>query len=180
MISPMNATLTSAPQIVPDTTHIEWVVLDDLECPAIRAGVDYWRLLRGRRLFPAREDLKPREIAGLLRSMSLIKVADGDFQYRVVGDSIVQAYDVSLQSRWFRDIDADLPTFGLFIRPILTHVVESKAPIAVRGRIGHDAPHVNFTHHENALLPLGPDDDAVDHILVFSNYVLRPALGNCF
>jgi hypothetical protein len=161
-----------------EVTSLDRIAIDELESPAIRTGVDYWRLLRGQRRFPAREDLKPREIAGLLRSMSLIRVTDGDFQYRVVGDSVVQAYDFSLQGKWLNEIEAELPSFGTFVRPILMHVVESKTPVAVRGSIGHNAHRVNFTHYENALLPLGRNDDTVDHILVLSNYVLRPTLGS--
>ncbi len=166
-----------APQHKSDVTSMERITLDDLECPTIRAGVDYWRFLRGQRLFPAREDLRPRDIAGLLRSMSLIRVADGDFQYRVVGDSIVQAYDITLQARWLSDIETEMPAFGSFVRPIFRHLVESRNAVAVRGRIGYYSPHLNFTHYENVLLPLGPDDDTVDHILVFSNYVMRMASG---
>jgi hypothetical protein len=161
-----------------DVTSMERITVDEVECPAIRAGVDYWRLLRGQRNFPAREDLRPRDIAGLLRSMSLIRVANGDFQYRVVGDSVVQAYDIPLQGKWLREIETELPSFGTYVRPILTHVAENRDPLAVRGSIGHNAHRVNFTHYENALLPLGRNDDTVDHILVLSNYVLRPALGS--
>lgn len=165
-------------QRVRQSTAIEYGSLDALTCPAVIAGANYWRILRGQRHFPARGDLRPRDIAGLLRTMSLIRFADGDYQYRIVGDSVVQAYAVPLQGRWFHEIDTDFPTFGSFTRPILGHVVEDKAPAYIHGRIGRDAPHVNFTDYELAVLPLGPDDETIDHIVVFSNYVLRTASGS--
>lgn len=158
-----------------DATAIERIALDEADSASIRAGIGYWRALRGQRRFPAREDLKPRNIAGLLRNMSLIRVADGDFHYRIVGDGVVQAYDVVLHNRWLGEIERELPIFGHFVRPLLNYVVETMEPVAVRGRVGLDAQRVNFTHHENALLPLGRTDDKVDHLLALSNYVLRAA-----
>jgi hypothetical protein len=32
----------------------------------------------------------------------------------------------------------------------------------------------NFTDYENVLLPLGPDDHTVDHVLTFGSYTSRP------
>lgn len=166
-------------QFTPETMSFEHVALDALECPFLRTGLNHWRLLRGGRRFPAREDLKPREIAGLLRRMSLIRVKNGDFQYRIVGDCVVQAYDIQLHNRWLNDIESEFPRFVSFVRPVLMRVVETREPVAVRGSTGHGAPRVNFTHYENLLLPLGPDDDTVDHILNFTNYVMRPLPGGC-
>lgn len=164
----------TALQFVQKATTFDHLTLDEVECPFIRTGLNYWRALRGTRRYPAREALQPRDIAGLLRRMSLIRCENGDFQYRIVGDCVVQAYDIQLQNRWMSEIEVEFPLYAQFIRPIFTQIVESREPVAVRGSIGHGAPRVNFTHYENVLLPLGPDDETVDHILNFSNYVLCP------
>ena len=157
-----------------EITAYDYIALNAVECPYIRTGINYWRVLRGQRRYPSRKDLKPRDIAGLLRRMSLMKVQDGDFYYSIVGDCVVQAYDFQLQGRWLKDIEAELAMFGTFTRPLYTQAAETGEPFAIRGGIGHGAPLVNFTHYENAILPLGPDDGTVDYLLVFSNYVLDP------
>jgi hypothetical protein len=48
-------------------------------------------------------------------------------------------------------------------------------PLAVRCRTGHDTPEAKFTEAEIVLLPLGVCDSAVDHVLVFSCYLLDSA-----
>ena len=54
-------------------------------------------------------------------------------------------------------------------------VVDSGMPLAVRCRTGHDTPEAKFTEAEIVLLPLGVCDSAVDHVLVFSCYLLDSA-----
>jgi len=155
-------------------TAVDRITFDELEHPSVRFGVNHWRMLRGDRMFPSRQQIRPRDLAPVLSAMSLFKVLDGeDFQYRIIGDAVVRAYDVQLQNRRLSEIEAELPSFGQFVRPVLLHVAQRRVPIALRGRIGHDAPGTNFTHHENALLPLGSTDDLVDHIIVFSSYERR-------
>jgi len=155
---------------IPVSTTIAQIAFEELESKPVRTGAFYWRALCGRRRFPSRQEIKPRDITSLLSNMSLLKVVDGDFQYRIVGDTVVRAYDTLLHNRFIRDIELELPSYSFFVRPILTQILRDRLPVAVRGKIGHDAFGTNFTDHENALLPLGPDDDTVDHILVFSYY----------
>jgi hypothetical protein len=45
-------------------------------------------------------------------------------------------------------------------------------PLAVRCRIGHDTPEAKFTEAETIFLPLGASEAAVDHLLVFTCYLL--------
>jgi len=56
----------------------------------------------------------------------------------------------------------------------LRQVAETGEPLALRGRIGRDVTRVNFTDSENLLLPLGPNDQTVDHILSVSAYTASP------
>ncbi len=53
----------------------------------MRQGVAYWRALKGTRSYPAATDIRPRDLAPLLRNVVLIKVVDGglDYEYRIVG-----------------------------------------------------------------------------------------------
>ena len=49
-------------------------------------------------------------------------------------------------------------------------------PLGYRGWVGNDIrPARAFVYHENAVLPLGPDDGTVDHLLIVSLLVPRRA-----
>jgi hypothetical protein len=151
---------------LPASTKFTWLTLDMLEAQPTRAGAAYWRsLCRGRR-FPSRNDLKPRELASLLPYISLINVIDGgaDFVHRIVGDVIVQAFDVPIQHRRFSEIAEDAPNFIARSLPQFRKVVDTGAPVAWSSLSGHDVTNVVFTYGEMLLLPLG-SGNTVDHIL---------------
>jgi hypothetical protein len=154
-------------------TKYECVGLDQLQNPAVRFGTAYWMAQRGTRRFPAREELRPRDMKGVLRNISLAKVLDGDFLYRVVGDATVRAYSLPLQNRRVSELTLEAPLLGRALHELLGRVARSGEPLAIRGHIGRDGAHVNFTDFENALLPLGADHQTVDHILTVSTYTMR-------
>lgn len=166
--------LQSSTRCIPESSIFYDISFDGLESPVLRSGLEYWQSKRNGRRYPTREDIRPREIAPLLRYVSLIKVEGDDFVYRIVGDTIVMSYGVPLQNRRLSDLVFDEPGFGAFVVPMLEKVVATGEPIALRGKVGRDVIRVNFTHSENLLLPLGPDDDTVDHVLTFSYYVSQP------
>lgn len=58
-----------------------------LASPVLRAGLDYWRRIRGDREIPARRDLDPADIAAILPNAMLKDVCRDplDFCYRLVG-----------------------------------------------------------------------------------------------
>ncbi len=169
--------LLSDQKLIPDSTSLTFVPLEAITATPLRLGLEYWNGLRGSRRFPARAEIKPRDIAPALRHMSLVKVEEDDFIYRIVGDAIVRAYDVPIQNRRVSDIAYDEPGFGAIILPVFRRVAESGEPVAVQGKTGRDVTRVNFTDYENLLLPLGPDDGTVDHIMTFSSYVFRPFMA---
>jgi hypothetical protein len=166
--------LLASQKFIPDFTAFSLVALDDIESAPLRVGLTYWEGVRGFRRFPARADVKPRDIATALQYMSLLKVEGDDFIYRIVGDAIVRAYDIPLQNRRVSDIAFDEPGFDVIVLPLFRKIVETGKPIAVRGTTGHDVTRANFTDYENVLLPLGPDDQTVDHVITFSYYTSRP------
>jgi hypothetical protein len=166
--------LQSFTRCIPESSIFYDIAFSELETAALRSGYDYWRSKCEGRRYPTREDIRPREIAPLLRYVSLIKVEGDDFVYRIVGDTIVMSYGVTLQNRRLSDLVYDEPGFGSFVIPQLEKVVATGEPLARRGQVGRDVIRVNFTHCENLLLPLGPDEDTVDHVLTFSSYVSQP------
>jgi Uncharacterized protein conserved in bacteria len=159
---------------IPDVTEYEIENLDDISAEPLRQGLRYWQAARGARKFPARADIRPRDIVPILRYISLIRCERGDFVYRIVGDSVVSAFDLAMQNRKLSEMAGDEPAFGTIVRPLLERCVENGEPIALRGHTGKDLVRVNFTDYENLLLPLGPEDGKVDHIMAVSHYVSRP------
>jgi hypothetical protein len=164
---------------MPHTSIFDWVELDQLRSAPLRVGVAYWQAIRGNRLFPAREDLKARDIAGILPNMSLVRVIDGgvDFEHRIVGDAMVRAFSVPIQNRRFSEIEWDAPKLIEVSLWLFRKVVETRAPMAWRQRTGQEATHIVFTDSEVVLLPLGQSKDTVDHIVSFGVYESKATPG---
>lgn len=163
----------------PETTTFEVIALEGLQSPIVRQGVEYWTRLRGARRFPARNDINPHAITALLPHMILVRLFDGgaDFELRIVGDEVVRAYRAPLMNRLLSDIATDLPLVTKRMSDVYRRVVESGMPLAVHTCVGFDAPEVNFVDAEDVFLPLGMQDDTVDHLLTFGKHVLHPAQG---
>jgi len=160
--------LVSVPaELLPEKTDFEWLTLDQVQSTPGRAGIAIWRCLRGTRRFPARNDLTPREIAGIMQHMSLIKVINSgeDFENRFVGDAVVRAHEVPIVHRRFSEVAHDIPRLIEQLLPMARKVVATGEPLAYCGKTGHDMAQVVYTDFEGVLLPLGATDDAVDHIL---------------
>lgn len=167
-------------QYLPESTAFVLVPADELTSPQIATGMNAWDTARGLRRFPKRSEIRPRDIVTALQHMALLKVENGDFYWRIVGDGIVRAFDLPLQNRPLSEIVFDEPGFQSILIPLLREVRQSGEPIAVRGTIGHDVLRANFTDYENLLLPLGPDDSTVDHVMMFAAYSSRPYLPKRF
>lgn len=162
--------LMSCEKLFPShATTFEWLSLDQLKEKPLRAAANYWSALRDGRLFPSRDDLKPRDMIRILPHMSLVKVIDGgaDFEHRIVGDAVVRTFAVPIQKRRFSEIAPQAPqlidaSFWLFRK-----VVETRAPLAYLQRTQNDTFQIAYTLAEMVLLPLGNRDEAVDHVVGF-------------
>lgn len=159
----------------PDQTAVHTVALDELDSPALKLAAEYWRSRRNGRHFPAREDLNPRDMAGILRDMALVKIIDAgaDYEYRIVGDAQAQAYALPLQGRRISEIAVTAPWFRQIATNVYEHVRRSGEPLAMRGGIGREFPQAKFVYNESVFLPLGASDDAVDHLLIVSTNVFN-------
>lgn len=165
IMSPARAAVSSFWPL--DSAH-ERIDIDALTAAPLRQAVSYWQSLRGGRRFPLRNELNPRQMAKLLPYMSLVKVIDGgaDFEHRIVGDIMVQAFRVPIQNRRFSDIARDAPHVISGCQPFFRCVVESGEPTAWRTHNGPHATDIIFTHSEVVLLPLGVE--TVEHIVGFA------------
>jgi hypothetical protein len=69
-------------------------------------------------------------------------------------------------------MDEYAPGYGAVLKTLYDPVVPNRAPFALHGWIARGAEEPEFIHAESVFLPLGPNDETVDHILNFSAYTL--------
>ena len=151
------------------------IALAEIDSPILLQGAAYWRGLCRERRFPARADVTPRGVAGLLRYTTLLRVIDdgADYEYRIVGDAYVMAHGISFQGKRWSDTDKLSPGYHAAIISTYDRVVRKGEPVAMRGWIERGAKKSGLVYSEYLFLPLGDNDGAVDHILVFAVYVPR-------
>src|SRR6201995_3843731 len=138
---------------------------DEVENATGQTAYAYWRMLRGSRKMPARSELSPRDMKGILRNVVLLRVIDGgaDYEYRIVGESFVWAYGVQFRDMRLTQIEAAAPEHGARMRELYEHVRLSAEPLAFRGWVGRDVPETRFVYYESILLPFADDGATVDH-----------------
>lgn len=168
-------TIAFPSELLPEKTQFELLSLDEICSAPARAGIAWWRSMRGDRLYPNYADLKPRDIAGLMQYMSLVKViGDGaDFENGFVGDAVVRAHEVPIARRKFSEVAKDMPVLMAAVTPLFRQVVQNGLALAYRGKTGHDLEHVLYTDFEGVLLPLGADG-TVSHIAYVGSCTLNP------
>jgi hypothetical protein len=151
------------------------LTIDHVESDTLRRIIALWRRLKGERRFPAREAIAPRDFGKLLRHVTLLRVLDGgaDYEFRIVGDVQVQAYGENFRTLRLSEVGLTHPRFAEGMKIFYEGIRMGRDPFGYRGWIGRDMPDTKFSYHELAYFPLGPSDDAVDHILVAGVYVSR-------
>ena len=159
----------------PKATEIEVVALEAIAQPVLLQGLAYWQSLRGTRAFPAREDIRLRELSSVLKHMVFVKVLDGadDFLLKVVGDEVARCYCAPLINRRMSEIAIDLPYSVTRWSALYRKVALSGEPLAVCVRVGGEKPELNFTHSATICLPFGATDDGVDHLVTFGQHFSR-------
>ncbi len=152
----------------PQRTTYRAIGLAELSYPQVRDGLQYWQSLKGERLFPSRQQVKPRAIASLLANTILIKVIEGgkDFVFTIVGDEVLRSYRTPFIHRRWSELVVDLPHAAAYWGDVYRDICRNKKPWAVRYTPGLDGE-AKFSKAEAVVLPLGPNDDVVDHILTF-------------
>jgi hypothetical protein len=150
--------------------------IDDAKAPCVQEGVAYWRSLRGQRRFPARADLTLRGMAPILPHSVIVEVIDrgADYEYRYVGDIQRQAFKTYFKGIRVTQIEAAAPRLGGVLRAAYESVRSTREPFIARGQIDHDLPSGIFLFHETAFLPLGANDETVDHLLIVGVQVPEP------
>jgi hypothetical protein len=162
----------------PQETTVDIVPLEAMETAIVRQGIAYWQKLRGERPYPAREDIRVRDIPGLLKYVVVARALDHgeDFLLSIVGDEVCRCYRAPIIHRRMSEIAADLPNTTQRWLPIYRRVVTTGVPLAVVVTVGLEMPEINFTHAETICLPLGPTGQPVDAIITFAEHSARSGL----
>lgn len=166
---------TAPVQEFPEATLMTVIAPQELRSSPTRQGYDYWCRARAARRFPSRDDIKPRDIAGALTYMVLIKVIDNssEFQFRIVGGHAGRGYGTDLTNRLLSDVAKEIPRPAENWRKIYHQVVESGMPLALHITAGRDAVEANFTEAEAVFLPLGSTEQNVEYVLTFVKHELK-------
>lgn len=143
--------------------------------PLLHQALAVWTEHRGTARFANRDAMTPRAMAPFLRNIVLVRVLENgkEYEFRIVGDAIVQVQGGTFQGQTLTEIDAKLPGYGASLRPLYDQLVAEGGPHAYRGHVP-DGPVKRAFAHETILLPLGTDA-AVDHILVVGAYTYTVA-----
>jgi hypothetical protein len=137
--------------------------------PVIAEVHGYWNAKRGHRRMPARADIDPAELRPFIAHILLVDVRHQPFKltYRLVGTREVRARGEDptgkdVESHFLGDSwDATLFNYR--------HAIDQRGFIYDE----HPAPAATSRVHELAslYLPLSPDDDNVNMVMVCSDYV---------
>ena len=140
----------------------------ELRSELLRHILRVWEEKRNGRPWPARRDLRPQDFAPYLRHLSLARVmAEGsDFELRIIGDEIVQAYGENFTGKSLSSIAEFV---GDAVVGAYHSVVLEGSPIVLHGFF--ERPRNHHFRRELLLLPVGTDG-GVDHVL--SAGVLMP------
>jgi hypothetical protein len=151
--------------------------IDLVESEIVRSGVSYWRRLSAGRKYADRCDISPKDIRGLLRHVVLLRVIDSgrDYEYRIVGDAHVIAHGFCMQGKNLSEVENHAPGYAGILKGLYDYPVRRRTPLALRGWLALGEEGAEFLYSESVFLPLGPNDETVDHVLNFSVYVLHPA-----
>jgi len=137
------------------------VALDNLQSPVLRHVLGVWDGKRDGRAYPARHDLRPHDFAPYLRHISLARIVDGsdDFELRIIGDEIIQAYGENFTGRTLSSIAESV---GEAVVSAYQDVVLEGEPILLQGLF--ERPSNHHFRREVLLMPLGTDG-MVDFVL---------------
>ena len=109
----------------------------------------------------------------LLRHVMLVKAVGSDYEFRIVGDVQVQAYGESYQGMLLSDVALTHRKFAEGTRMLYDASRLGGYAFGYRGWIGRDMPDTRYSYHEVGFFPLGPEEGAVDHLLIAGVYAPR-------
>ncbi len=133
----------------------------------LRRLYGYWLSKQEGRSFPLRADLDPIEFSYILGYVTLVDVVGTEpvekwrYRFRLDGSLLVASSGADYTGRYLDELP--WPDYVSFVTWTYDRVVESRTPLGYRRR--GNAEQYFFTE-ETIILPLGPDGDRVDKLLI--------------
>lgn len=154
--------------LVPSLPALNYSTIETCPQPTAKTLLrltDYWRRKSKGGALPKRDAIDPTEIIVHLPWLFMVDVlVDGaDYQYRLVGTSIVNANDRDVTRRTFTELYAD-PIKLEGARLGFDRALDARAPVYTRGR-AFWRPDWTYDHFEAVFLPLSSDGQTVNIIL---------------
>ena len=130
--------------------------------PKLRELHGFWQHKRAGRPFPQRKDLDVIDLWPWLGNLMLIEVENGgaDFLYRVYGTVLADYFSRDLTGRRTSSLSADVQTV---VRGEYGRAIGKAQPIIVTRERTVQQKRVRAS---KLILPLGPERERVDHLLV--------------
>jgi hypothetical protein len=123
----------------------------------------YWDAKRGDRPMPARADIDPAELRGLLPHLTLIERVEGGFRYRLVGSKVVQDLGREMTGTMVGS-HVTPPEYGRALCAIYEQVCDGGKPIFTTGEYRSPSQLVHTV--SRLLVPLGPAGGAANMVLL--------------
>lgn len=137
--------------------------------PALRAVASHWNDVRGDRVMPAWEDLKPSAIAGQLSIIWVFKCdpESGEITGRLAGDSIASAFKRNFRGAPLRDLHPAETYPGIYERAL--QLIREPALSHCKGNLFRQRD--RFGVGERITLPLSGNGMTCDGVIGASEYV---------
>jgi hypothetical protein len=154
------------------TSARAFVTVDDVKEPLLQYVVATWNALRHDRAFPCWDDIDPRQFWKALDNLLVLRVIGDcdDYEFRIAGDAHVRVLGITGTPRRLSQLNDYIPGYAATLKPLYDRAVRSRAAYALRTEIRRSSDRVPNFFSESAFLPLGPNDEAVDHVLIASVY----------
>ncbi len=144
--------------------------LADIKSPNIRLAYDYWLTCRGGREMPARADLRPEDMKGILGTVSLVDVhADPlDFRYSLFGSVVAEEYGFDMTGKSARTFRP--PEIGALIFSLFEEAYQARVPRLHTVGFESDSQRLEF---ERLILPLSSDGGRVDKFMSVNEHLKK-------
>lgn len=124
----------------------------------------YWLDKRDARLLPSRSDIDPIEFSFAIGRVSLVDVLEGSrrFRYRLVSTALTARLGYEMTNKFTDEIPED--DVRRYVEDLYGRVLDARMPLYEKStRIFEN----KTWQHEALLLPLSPDGQTIDMILIY-------------
>lgn len=130
--------------------------------PRLHEVFNYWHAKRGARPMPARRDIDPLELRGVLPHLMLTDIEPGPrFRYRLFGTAVVEAFGLDATGRYVDEVM--LGRYKDFLIGLYRDIMAMKKPVYSTSIYGTKRNAQMWT--QRLMLPLSGDGENVDMVL---------------